>query len=64
MTPDEIRAAIRRNRETMRGPRCIREACALAGLNYGRVRQQMSRGPLTPDVAEGLRRVLEVTDED
>ena len=64
MTPEQIRAGLRRNRETMRGPRCIREACALAGLNYGRVRQQMSRGQLTPDVAEGLRRVLEATDED
>lgn len=64
MTPDEIRAAIRRNRKTMRGPRCIREACTLAGLSYGRVRQQMSRGPLSPDVAKGLRQVLEATDED
>lgn len=64
MTPEQIRAAIRRNRETMRGPRCIREACTLAGLSYGRVRQQMSRGPLTHDVAEGLRQVLEATDED
>ena len=43
----------------MRGPRCIREACALAGLNYGRVRQQMSREALTADVADALRRVLE-----
>lgn len=64
MTPEQIRAAIRRNRETMNGPRCIREACVLAGLSYGRVRQQLSRGPLAPDVAEGLRRVLEVSDED
>ena len=59
MTPEQIRAGLRRNRETMRGPRCIREACAAAGLDYGRVRKQMSREALTADVADALRRALE-----
>jgi hypothetical protein len=61
MTPAEVRAAIRRNRTTMSGPRSVREACTAAGLDYGRVRKQMSREVLTPDVADGLRRVLEAT---
>lgn len=59
MTPAEVRDAIRRNREQMSGPRSVREACAAAGLDYGRVRKQMSRETLTADVADALRRVLE-----
>lgn len=58
MTPELVRAAVRRNRETMRGPRTVKEACALAGLAHVRVRSQMSRGALTEDVAAALTAVL------
>lgn len=61
MTPAEVRAAVRRNRTTMTGPRSVREACTAAGLDYGRVRKQMSRETLTADVADALRRALEAT---
>ena len=59
MTPAEVRDAVRRNREQMTGPRSVREACTAAGLDYGRVRKQMSRETLTADVADALRRALE-----
>ena len=58
MTPEQVKAAVRRNREQMRGPRTIKEACALAGLAHVRVRSQMSRGALTADVAAALAAVL------
>lgn len=58
MTPAEVKDAVRRNRETMCGPRTVKEACALAGLAHGRVRSQMSRDALTEDVAAALAAVL------
>jgi hypothetical protein len=58
VTPADVKEALRRNREAMRGPRTVKEACALAGLAHVRVRSQMSRGMLTADVAAALAAVL------